>query len=152
MHTLIDFMTHVKGIEYVISVMAITGYVLYAEILKPKPFKSLKQSAGEDLQHLRSEGPKSFLRTAGRLAAAPFIGLAYVIALPFVFAYTLGAELTGMAAQALGKVLGMAGGTATFGWRPVEAYLGGRKDKKVEKKEKGEAKEADGSEKEAEKP
>jgi hypothetical protein len=147
MHTLIDFMTHVKGIEYVISVMAITGYVLYAEILKPTPFKSLKQAAGEDLQHLRSEGPRSFFRTAGRLAAAPFIGLAYVFALPFVFAYTLGSELTGMAAHALGKALGMAGRTATFGWRPVEAYLGGKKDKKDGKKDK-----AEGKAKEAEKP
>lgn len=147
MHTLIDFMTHVKGVEYVISVLAITGYVLYAEILKPKPFKSLKQSAGEDMRHMRSEGARSVLRTAGRLAAAPFIGLAYVIALPFVFAYTLGAELTGMAAQAFGKAVGMAGRTASFGWRPVEAYLGGRKDKKDTKKEKAEA-----GEKEAEKP
>ena len=147
MHTLIDFMTHVKGVEYVISVLAITGYVLYAEILKPKPFKSLKQSASEDMQHMRSEGARSVLRTAGRLAAAPFIGLAYVIALPFVFAYTLGAELTGMAAQAFGKAVGMAGRTASFGWRPVEAYLGGRKDKKDGKKKKAEA-----GEKEAEKP
>jgi len=38
MHTLIDFTTHVKGVEYIISVLAITGYILYAEILKPKPF------------------------------------------------------------------------------------------------------------------
>ncbi|HEY7587086.1 MAG TPA: hypothetical protein VH866_11325 [Candidatus Deferrimicrobiaceae bacterium] len=150
MHTLIDFMTHVKGVEYVISVMAITGYVLYAEILKPKPFKSLKQSASEDMRHMRSEGARSVLRTAGRLAAAPFIGLAYVIALPFVFAYTLGAELTGMAAQAFGKAIGMAGRTASFGWRPVEAYLGGRKDKKDKKATKKDKAEA--GEKEAEKP
>ncbi|HZW36742.1 MAG TPA: hypothetical protein VFF01_07340, partial [Candidatus Deferrimicrobiaceae bacterium] len=56
MHTLIDFTTHVKGVEYIISVLAITGYILYAEILKPKPFKTLKQSAGEELAHLRRSG------------------------------------------------------------------------------------------------
>jgi hypothetical protein len=141
MHTLIDFTTHVKGVEYIISVLAITGYILYAEILKPKPFKTLKQSAGEDLEHLRNAGYRNALRTVGRVAAAPFIGLAYVIALPFVFAYTLGAELVGMAAEGIEKALGMAGRTASFGWRPVEAYLGGKKDRKNKKKEKAESKE-----------
>jgi len=141
MHTLIDFTTHVKGVEYILSVLAITGYILYVEILKPKPFKTLKQSASEDLEHLRTSGYRNTLRTVGRLAAAPFIGLAYVIALPFVFLYTLGAELVGMAAEGLEKTLGMAGRTAFFGWRPVEAYLGGKKNKKNKRKEKAEAKE-----------
>jgi hypothetical protein len=140
MHTLIDFTTHVKGVEYIISVLAITGYILYAEILKPKPFKTLAKSTGEDLEYLRKTGFRGTLKTVGRIASAPFIGLAYVIALPFVFAYTLGVELAGMAAQALGKAIGMAGRTASFGWRPVEAYLGGKKEKKKEKAER-EAKE-----------
>ena len=140
MHTLIDFTTHVKGVEYIISVLAITGYILYAEILKPKPFKTLAKSTGEELEYLRKTGFRGTLKTVGRIASAPFIGLAYVIALPFVFAYTLGVELTGMAAQALGKAIGMAGRTASFGWRPVEAYLGGKKEKKKEKAER-EAKE-----------
>lgn len=140
MHTLIDFTTHVKGVEYVISVLAIAGYILYAEILKPKPFKTLAKSTGEDLEYLRKTGFRGTMRTLGRVAAAPFIGLAYVIALPFIFAYTLGAELLGMAAEGIEKALGMAGGSASFGWRPMEAYLGGRKEKKNRKKEKAEAK------------
>jgi hypothetical protein len=135
MHTLIDFTTHVKGVEYIISVLAITGYILYAEILKPKPFKTLKQSAGEEMEHLRNSGYRNAWRTVGRLAATPFIGLAYVIALPFVFTYTLAAELAGMAAEGLGKAFGAAGKTAFFGWRPVEAYLGGRKNRKKGKSE-----------------
>lgn len=146
MHTLIDFMTHVKGVEYVISVLAITGYILYAEILKPKPFKTLAKSAGEDLEYLRDTGFRHTLRTVGRIAAAPFIGLAYVIALPFVFVFTLGAELAGMAAEGLEKALGMAGRTASFGWRPMEAYLGGKKGKKKDKAEA--AKESEAKEKE----
>jgi hypothetical protein len=146
MHTLIDFTTHVKGVEYVISVLAITGYILYVEILKPKPFRSLKKTAGEDLDYLRDKGFRGAARTAGRIAAAPFIGLAYVIALPFLFVYTLGAELFRMAAEGIEKALGMAGRTAFFGWRPMEAYLGGRKERKKEKENasspaKGEAKE-----------
>jgi hypothetical protein len=44
----------------------------------------------------------------------------------------------------------MAGRTASFGWRPVEAYLGGRKDKKDKKATKKDKAEA--GEKEAEKP
>lgn len=145
MHTLIDFTTHVKGVEYVISVLAIAGYILYAEILKPKPFKTLVRSTGEELDHLRNQGFRSALRTVGRIAAAPFIGLAYVIALPFVFAYTLVAELLGMAAEGVEKALGMAGRSASFGWRPMEAYLGGKKGRK--KKASGEAK-GEGTEKE----
>jgi hypothetical protein len=136
MHTLIDFTTHVKGVEYIISVLAITGYILYAEILKPKPFKTLAKSTGEDLEYLRKTGFRGTLRTAGRIAAAPFIGLAYVIALPFIFAYTLVAELLGMAAEGLEKAMGMAGRSASFGWRPMEAYFGGKKEKKKEKAER----------------
>jgi hypothetical protein len=139
MHTLIDFTTHVKGVEYIISVLAITGYILYAEILKPKPFKTLAKSTGEDLEYLRKTGFRRTLRTVGRIAAAPFIGLAYVIALPFIFAYTLGAELLGMAAEGLEKALGMAGRSASFGWRPMEAYLGGKKEKRSEKKTEAQA-------------
>ena len=130
MHTLIDFTTHVKGVEYIISVLAITGYILYAEILKPKPFRTLSRATGEDLEHLRKTGFRGTMKTVGRIAAAPFIGLAYVISLPFIFAYTLGAELLGMAAESIEKALGLAGRSASFGWRPMEAYLGGRKGKK----------------------
>jgi hypothetical protein len=145
MHTLIDFTTHVKGVEYIISVLAITGYILYAEILKPKPFRNLAKSTGEDLEYLRKTGFRGAMKTVGRLASAPFIGLAYVIALPFIFAYTLAAELLGMAAEGLQRARGMAGRSASFGWRPMEAYLGGRKDKK-EKAGRQAGEKADGKE------
>ena len=130
MHTLVDFLTRVKGIEYLISVLAITGFILYVEILKPKPFRALARNVREDVDHLRGDGGRSALRTAGRLASAPFIGLFYVISLPFLFVGTLAKELAGMAADAFGRATGEAGRTVSFGWRPTEAYLGGRKDKK----------------------
>jgi hypothetical protein len=135
MHTLTDFTTHIKGVEYIISVLAITGFILFVEILKPKPFRTLKQSINEDVEHLRREGSKSTLRTLKRLAAAPFIGLAYVVSLPFVFTYAVARECVGRTAEALEGALGVAG----FGWRPVEAYFGGKKDKKG----KGKAKDAE---------
>ena len=53
--------------------------------------------------------------------------------LPFVFAYALGMELLGFAADGLEKALGLAGKTVFFGWRPMEAYFGGRKKRPAEK-------------------
>lgn len=130
MHTLVDFLTRVKGIEYLISVLAITGFILYVEILKPKPFKALARNVRDDVDHLRASGGRNVLRTVGRFASAPFIGLFYVISLPFLFVGTFAKELVGMAADALGRATGEAGRSVSFGWRPTEAYLGGRKGKK----------------------
>ena len=133
MHTLVDFLTRVKGVEYILSVLTITGFILYIEILKPSPFRSQSKRIGEDLASLREEGFRSFLRTVGRALAAPFIGLFYVIALPFLFVHTLLVELGGMAAEGVARALDAAGATAVFGWRPSEAYLSGRKEKRAKK-------------------
>ncbi len=133
MHTLVDFLTRVKGIEYLISVAAITGFILYVEVLKPKPFKALAKHVKDDVDHLKGDGGSSAKRSLARLAAAPFIGLLYVITLPFLFVGTFAKELAGLAADAFGRATGEAGRTVSFGWRPTEAYLGGRKDKKAKK-------------------
>lgn len=130
MHTLTDFTTHIKGLEYIISVLAITGFIFFVEILKPKPFRTLKKSISEDVEHLRNEGKENTMKTLKRIAAAPFIGLFYVLSLPFVFMYAVGRECYGRAAEGLEGALGMAGRSFAFGWRPMEAYLGGKKDKK----------------------
>ena len=127
MYTLYDYLTHVKGVEYILSILFIAGYILYAEVLKPKPFKALKESGREDLDFIRRNRSNVF-KTIGKIAAAPFIGLAYVVSLPFAFAYALGTA-------ALNGVLGLAGRSASFGWRPTEAYLAGKKKKKEEKKQ-----------------
>ncbi|MEK6779231.1 MAG: hypothetical protein AABY80_06125, partial [Candidatus Deferrimicrobiota bacterium] len=94
--------------------------------------------------YLRKTGRQNNLTTLKRLAAAPFIGLAYVVSLPFIFAFALSGELLGMAAEGLDRAFGMAGKSLSFGWRPMEAYLGGRKARKA-----GKAK-AEGKEKKAE--
>jgi len=64
------------------------------------------------------------------LAAAPFVGLLYAIALPFIGIATM-AALIGR--KVLGGVIASVGNLVSFGWRPVEAYLGG---KKISKKKK----------------
>ncbi len=127
MHTLFDFLTYIKGIEYVIALMSIAGFILLWEMLKPAPFRALLESGREDIEYVRSRGgARHILKTMGKVAAAPFIGLAYVTALPFAFVTALGyAALKGLAA--------VAGRSATFGWRPTEAYLAGRKKGEEEK-------------------
>lgn len=123
-HTLFDFITHVKVVEYLISVTFIAGYMLFWEALKPKPFHTAVLTGKEDLKHLSGMGRENTLKTVGRIAAAPFIGLAYIVALPFSFAIALGSAL----------VESVIGREASFGWSPVEAYLIGKKSKKTEKK------------------
>lgn len=134
MHTLFDFITHIKGIEYIVAISAIGAYMLYWEFLKPRPFKAVMETGREDLHHIRKAGYSSIIKTMGKVIAAPFIGLAYVVALPIGFAYALGSA-------AINGVLSLAGREASFGWRPTEAYLSG---KKKEKKEEDETKEAEG--------
>ena len=134
MHTLVDFLTRVKGVEYILSVLTITGFILFIEVLKPAPFKSLRKLIGEDVAFLREEGFRSVMKTVGRAVAGPFIGLLYVLSLPFLFVYYLAAEIRGMAAERMATALDAVGASAVFGWRPSEAYLAGRKAKKAEKK------------------
>ncbi|MDA8169057.1 MAG: hypothetical protein M0Z59_05070 [Nitrospiraceae bacterium] len=132
MHTFFDFVTHIKIVEYVIAIGFIAGYLLYWEFLKPRPFKRLSTAVNEDLAHLKRRGPEN-LKTIGRAVSIPFIGLAYVIVLPFSFLYALGIA-------AVRGVLALAGKEAAFGWRPTEAYLEGKKKKtgKGETDEEGE--------------
>ena len=80
MRTLYDFVTHIKIVEYLIAISCIALYIFYWEALKPKPFKTVADTAKDDLNHVRETG--GTLKTIGKVAAAPFVGLAYV-AIPF---------------------------------------------------------------------
>jgi len=128
MHTLFDFMTHIKGVEYILALMFIAGYILFSEVLKPKPFATLKSTGKEDLEYARKVGSRGIMKTIGKIAAAPFIGIAYVVMLPFAFVAALGTEIGG-------RVMSLAGSSAHFGWRPVASYLTGKKHKKESKKQ-----------------
>lgn len=122
MHTMYDYITQIKGVEYIISIMFIAGYILFAEVLKPKPFAAAISEGKDDIEYIRRTGYRTVLKTAGRIAAAPFIGIAYVVALPFAFFVAIASVAAGAALNALGK-------SAVFGWRPTEAYLTGKKKK-----------------------
>lgn len=65
------------------------------------------------------------------LLAGPFIGLFYVISLPFIGIATLATLATG---RVISAVLSLTGKSLSFGWRPGEAYLSGKKKDKKEKK------------------
>jgi hypothetical protein len=139
MYTLVDFITHVKGIEYLLSIGAITGFLVLWEVLKPAPFRAVVATGKDDLGYIgQAGGAGHVLRSVGKIAAAPFIGLAYIAVLPIGF---FAALAVGAVNLALKGVAGIAGKSAAFQWRPVEAYLAGKKNgKKDAKAEKDEVK------------
>jgi hypothetical protein len=128
MYTLYDYITHIKGVEYIISVMFIAGYILFAEVLKPRPFAAVINEGKDEMEFMRRMGSRNVLKTVGRITATPFIGIAYVVALPFAFFAAIASAAGGAALNAFGR-------TAVFGWRPTEAYLTGKKKKEEKKKE-----------------
>jgi hypothetical protein len=60
------------------------------------------------------------------LLLGPVLGLLYVVALPFIgiamMLMLLAGKINGMLLQVFGR-------TVSFGWRPVESYLSGKKRK-----------------------
>ncbi|MEJ2684187.1 MAG: hypothetical protein P8Z71_07310 [Candidatus Sulfobium sp.] len=110
-------------VEYLISISFIAGFILFWELLKPRPFRTLVETSRDDIAYIRETGRGNIFRTAGRIVSAPFVGLAYVIAVPFVFAYAI-------FLAAMGGLLTAVGKEAAFGWRPAESYLAGRKKEK----------------------
>ena len=70
---------------------------------------------------------------AAAIAAGPVIGLIFAVFLPFI-----GIVMTlGMVGRKLGEaVADAAAGSMSFGWRPIEAYLAGRKRRKEAREKK----------------
>lgn len=62
------------------------------------------------------------------LLMGPILGLVYVIALPFIAIATI---VTLIGKKALGGILSLLRNLVSFGWRPSEAYLSGKKKKKT---------------------
>src|SRR5208337_246080 len=128
MHTLFDFVTHIKGVEYLASLTFIAGFLVLNEVLKAKPFGTMVQAGKEDMEYIRTTGSGQLFTSVKRIITAPFIGLAYVAVLPVAFLFAL-------ASAAINGVLGFTGREASFGWRPMEAYMSGKKGDKRKKDE-----------------
>jgi hypothetical protein len=65
------------------------------------------------------------------LLAGPVIGLFYVIAMPFIAVGTIVAMI---GRKLLSGLFNLLGNLVSFGWRPSEAHLAGKKGKKKEGK------------------
>ena len=132
MYTLVDFITHVKGVEYILSITAIAGFLIFWEVLKPRPFRTVVETGKDDLNHIEQTGGfKNVMKSVGKIAAAPFIGLAYIVMLPVGFFAALGIGAVNLGVKGIASV---AGKSATFEWRPMEAYLAGKKKKDAKTK------------------
>ena len=130
MYTLVDFITHVKGIEYIMSLLAIGGFLLFWEALKPTPFRTVVATGKDDLHYIeQAGGARHILKFVGKIAAAPFIGAAYVVMLPVGFAAALIIGGTNLILNGLSSILGK---NMSFDWRPMEAYFSGKKKKETE--------------------
>ncbi len=127
MYTLVDFITHIKGVEYILSILAIGGFLLFWEVLKPAPFRTVADTGRQDLEYIRQTGYRDFIKSMGKLASAPFIGLAYLVMLPIGFAALLIIEGINLMLKAFSVILGR---SMSFDWRPMEAYFTGKKGKK----------------------
>ncbi len=62
------------------------------------------------------------IKSTGKLLTAPFIGLFYATLLPFAFFYAIGSGV-------LKGIASVVGSNISFGWRPLESYLSGRKNR-----------------------
>lgn len=134
MYTLVDFITHVKGIEYILSITAIGGFLLFWEILKPRPFKTVVSTGKDDLGFIEQNGGFSHvMRSVGKIAAAPFIGLAYIVMLPIGFFVALAAGIVNLLMKGAAA---LAGKNVSFQWNPMEAYFSGKKKEKDDGKSK----------------
>ncbi len=71
------------------------------------------------------------LRDILALLAGPVMGFLYVISLPFIAVATV---VILISKKALGGIVGIVRSLVSFGWRPTEAYLGGKKGKKSRKR------------------
>jgi pilus assembly protein TadC len=65
------------------------------------------------------------------LLVSPVVGLVYVIALPFIAVVTF----VGLVSERIiGGLINVVGKSISYGWRPTESYLLGRKRKGKRKK------------------
>jgi hypothetical protein len=126
MYTLVDFITHVKGIEYIMSLLAIGGFLLFWEVLKPAPFRTVVNTGKQDIEYIKQTGYRDVIKSIGKIAAAPFIGLAYLAMLPVGLAAALIIGGTNLMLNGLSGILGK---NMAFDWRPMEAYFSGKKKK-----------------------
>ncbi len=116
MHTLFDFISSVNGIQYALALFFMIGFVIFCEILKPRPFEGLVRSAAEDIGFIRAGGKVKAARLIKAIILGPIYVLFYAAAVPLLFIHGI--------ADLLGKVIVA---TTSFGWSPARAYFSSRR-------------------------
>jgi hypothetical protein len=113
MHTLFDFITSVNAAQYGFSLFFVVGFIVFYQILKPKPFEGLAAAAAEDAGYIKTQGKGRVVQLARNIIMAPVYLMIYVVSLPFLF--ILGA-------------IAPRGAVMTGEWSPLRAYfMGSRK-------------------------
>jgi len=115
MHTLFDFISSVNGIQYVLALVFMFGFIIFSELLKPKPFQGLVKAAAEDIGFMKAQGRGKALGLLKATAMAPLYALFYLAAVPVLFVHGI--------ATLFGKVIIA---TTVVGWSPVHAYFARR--------------------------
>jgi len=123
MHTLFDFISNVNATQYALALLSVLGFIIFFEILKPRPFEGLLESAADDARFIKAQGKERTVRLVKNLALAPAYLILYLIAVPVLF-------IQGITIP-LGR--GIAGVTSA-GWSPVRAYFTGRRKAKKAKR------------------
>jgi hypothetical protein len=75
---------------------------------------------------MQQTGYRDLIKSIGKIALVPFIGLAYLVMLPVGLAAALLIGGTNLMLKGLGTILGK---NMTFDWRPMEAYFSGKNNK-----------------------
>ncbi|MDH5637295.1 MAG: hypothetical protein OEZ04_02270 [Nitrospinota bacterium] len=103
MKTMFDFITHIKGVEYLLAIGFIGLFILIWEALSPRPFGVMLATGKDDLNHMRHVGAREAMRTAVHTAAAPFLVIAYVATVPVAFVTGLALSVRHWLANRLAK-------------------------------------------------
>ncbi len=133
MHTLFDFVSDVYAVQYGLALLFMLGFIIFCEILMPRPFQGLLKSAVDDVRFFKTQEKKKLLQLLKNIALGPVYLVFYLTVVPVLF-YLAAVPLLfvrGMASP-LGKLLSP--GTS-FAWSPVRAYLTGRKKARKAKKD-----------------
>ncbi len=128
MHTLFDFISSVNGIQYGLALLFMLGFVIFSEILKPRPFEGLVKSMIDDIGFIRAGGKLQVLGLIKAVALAPLYALFYLAAVPLLFVHGI--------AGLLGKVIVA---TTAVGWSPARAYFASRRGRTVKNAKKASA-------------
>jgi hypothetical protein len=122
MHTLFDFISDVYAVQYGLALLSIVGFIIFCEILKPRPFEGLVKAAAEDFRFMRAQGRVRSLQLAKNVAMAPLYAIFYLVSVPVLFVQGI--------AEPLGRMISA---STSAGWSPVRAYFAGRKRTKKAK-------------------